>query len=75
MRTMTGVESYAVGTVTITQGFPNGERQCKWCSFCRDDAAMRQRRRCILSEEILYDINIIGTRCPMVFEEKGEENG
>ena len=31
--------------------------------------SMRMRERCILTEEILYDIGAIGSSCPMTFTE------
>lgn len=62
-----GVQRYTVGTVTVSNGFPNDEMRCKWCRFCHTDDSMRKRERCIITEELLYDINFIGTRCPMTF--------
>lgn len=64
-----GVLRYTRGMVTVKIGFPNGEKKCKWCAFCRSDPSMRARERCILTEEILYDIGAIGSSCPMTFTE------
>lgn len=68
-----GVKKYLLGSVTVCIGFPNGEKKCKWCAFCRADTSMRMRERCVLTEEILYDITTIGDKCPMTFRE--EEHG
>ena len=65
-----GVTEYSTGVIAVKVSFPNHDVKCRWCQFCIDDTTMRQRRRCSLSEEILFDIDRMGVRCPLVFEEE-----
>lgn len=68
-----GVEWYDAATATVTISFPEGERKCKWCGFCRMDSGFRQR--CIITNDILYSTECIGAGCPLQFENReGQEH-
>lgn len=42
---------------------------CDGCLFCRTDTTNRDRKKCAVTEEILYDTKTLGLRCPLEFEE------
>ena len=44
---------------------------CDGCRFCRTDTTNRDRKRCAITEEILWDTHSMGMLCPLVqIEEK-----
>ena len=65
-----GVTEYAIGRMEIQVGFPNREKKCRWCPYCVDDSRMKQRRICTETFEIIPDIDKMGVRCPLMFEEE-----
>jgi hypothetical protein len=62
-----GVSYYDTGVVSIPIHFPEGERACKWCRFCKRDNDIRYR--CILTDRILFTVNRIPEECPIEFKE------
>ena len=66
-----GVSWYDTGQVTVSVNFPEGDRRCKWCQFCRTDNGIRQK--CTLTNYILFSIDYIPTSCPLKFEEEHKE--
>ena len=71
---LSGVTEYAYGHYLFTASFPNRELKCRHCDMCQTDDSMRKRDICILTHEILYDVNTIGARCPLTFTE-GNDDG
>lgn len=68
-----GVMIPVVGKAILTVGFHPKNVCCDGCDFCRTDAYNRNRLRCALTWEIIFDEKHLGMRCPLVFEED-EEN-
>ena len=66
-----GVSFYHHGEVTIQINFPEGERKCKWCPFCRMDNGIRYR--CQLTNRILYSPETMHDECPIEFKEDANE--
>ena len=66
-----GVSFYSRGSVTVPVNFPEGQKACKWCPFCRKDNDIRYR--CFLTNRILYSTNIIPEECPIEFKEEEHE--
>ena len=66
---MSCATSYVVGRLATTVYFPNGEIKCRYCKCCVNDPRNGQRRICAETFEIMYDIDLIGARCPLIFED------
>lgn len=45
---------------------------CDGCPFCRTDTTNRDRKRCAVTEEVLYNPKQFGMFCPLVREEMEE---
>ena len=66
-----GVTEYTIGVIQYKASFPNHEKACTWCDFCRSENS-GQRMRCLLTSEILYaPTKCIGMHCPMEFYKTG----
>lgn len=61
-----------VAWIEMKVGFHPDAICCDGCPFCRTDTANRDRKRCVLTEEILLYTKQIGLRCPLIFDEKAE---
>ena len=48
---------------------------CEGCRFCRTDTANRDRKRCAVTEEILWNTRQMGMLCPLVKEDERDETG
>lgn len=57
-------------TLCITVGFHPNNVCCDGCHFCRTDTTNRDRKRCAITEEVLYETKHFGMRCPLEFEEE-----
>lgn len=55
----------------ITIGFHPSNVCCDGCTFCRTDTTNRDRKRCAVTDEVLYNAKQFGLRCPLKFK-KGE---
>lgn len=66
-----GVSFYDHGIITIRVPFPEGDRKCRWCQFCKSDNGIRHR--CTLTDRILYSTEFIPAECPLKFEEETNE--
>jgi len=53
--------------LTVTVGFHPHNVCCDGCRFCRTDTTNRDRKRCAISEEILFNTKQRGLWCPLVF--------
>lgn len=62
-----------VGTTTIMVGFHPENVCCEGCRLCRTDSGYRDRKRCVVTEEIINYPKQRGIRCPLVFEEENDE--
>lgn len=62
-----GVSFYDHGTITLRVPFPDGERKCKWCRFCKQDNGIRHK--CTLTDRILISTELLHEECPLTFEE------
>ena len=67
-----GVRFYDIGRVTVAIPFPEGERRCGWCRFCRRDNDIRYR--CLLKDRILFSLEWIPDWCPVQFDNTEGEN-
>ena len=45
---------------------------CAGCRFCQTDPANRDRKRCVLTEEILWNTRQMGMWCPVEKEEESD---
>lgn len=63
-----GVSFYDTGQITVTVAFPEGDRKCRWCRFCKQDNGIRHR--CTLTDRILYSTELIPDECPLTFKEE-----
>lgn len=63
-----------VAYLCINVGFHPKNLCCDGCPFCRTDTTNRDRKRCAITEEVLYETKQFGLRCPLEFEEEGEGN-
>ena len=61
--------------LNIVVGFHPKNICCDGCPFCLADAFCRDRKRCIITDEVLYFTKEMGLRCPLVRadEEHGTE--
>ena len=66
-----GVKYYDTGHITLSVPFPEGERKCRWCRFCKQDNGIRHR--CTITDRILYSTEFIPDQCPLKFEEAQRE--
>lgn len=64
-----GVKWYTRGYVPI--GFPEKAVCCRFCPCLRSDAGGAQHR-CPLSGAILYNIDELSDRCPIIFTGEDE---
>jgi hypothetical protein len=62
-----GVSFYDQGELLLMVSFPEGDRACKWCPFCRKDNDVRFR--CPITNRILFTVNTIPNECPIIFKE------
>jgi hypothetical protein len=53
-------------------GFHPKAINCDGCPFCLTDAFNRDRKRCVLTDEVLYFTKEMGIRCPLVKEEQND---
>lgn len=53
-------------------GFHPDAQCCDGCAFCRTDTSNRDRKRCVLTEEILWNTRLMGLRCPLVKEDESD---
>ena len=67
-----GVSFYTFGTALIKVGFPENEIKCGYCPFIKEEYGLK-RHKCILTDEMLYSIEIRGRKCPLVFTGEIEE--
>ena len=58
-----------VAKLVLTMGFHPKNVCCDGCDFCRTDAYNRNRLRCVITYEIIFDEKRRGLRCPLIFEE------
>ena len=57
----------------INIGFHPSNLCCDGCQFCRTDTTNRDRKKCAITEEILYNTKQFGMRCPLEFEEEAND--
>ena len=50
----------------IVIGFHPKSTNCDGCQFCVTDAFNRERKKCIITDEILYFTKEMGMRCPLI---------
>ena len=55
--------------LNITVGFHPDGVCCEGCKFCRTDTTNRDRKRCAITEEVLWEPRQMGMWCPLVKEE------
>jgi len=74
-REAVGVTWYAKGTTTAEAYFPEGELACKYCRFCvRDPFAPSLRHRCVLTDYLIFNPEVIAGSCPLTIIETEERN-
>lgn len=61
-----GVSFYTKGVAHVVVNFPEGEIKCRWCRFCRAEPDVG-RFWCRLTNDILYDVDLLGANCPIEF--------
>lgn len=67
-----GVSWYTVGRAQLEINFPEDHVCCKYCRYRETD---RPGHRCILTNEIIYDLNYLDRQCPIKdLEEKNHEH-
>lgn len=59
--------------LNIVIGFHPQNVCCDGCPFCRTDTTNRDRKKCAVTEEVLFNTKQFGLRCPMEFEEGEHE--
>lgn len=62
-----------VARVLLSVGFHPKNVNCGGCQFAFDDPGNRGRKRCMITQEIIYDQRSLGMMCPLVFEEEENE--
>lgn len=67
-----GVMYYTQGIVRFPVNFPEDERKCKWCPFCRKDNDIRYR--CFITNRILFSTETLHDDCPIDFETQEDTN-
>lgn len=68
-----GVRWYSTGTAHVRVHFPEGQKVCKWCAFCRPEKEMG-RYFCRLTNQMLYAPDVeLGIGCPIEFDEITEK--
>lgn len=58
-------------TASITVGFHPDAVRCEGCPLCIADAAFKERKRCVLTNEIIIYPKQRGLRCPLEVETDG----
>ena len=56
--------------IDMVIGFHPKAINCDGCPFCLTDAFNRDRKRCVLTDEVLYFTKEMGLRCPLTPVEK-----
>ena len=64
-----GCTEYTRGTLTAYVAMPT--KACKHCDFCRREDGIRFR--CMMTHYLVYDLDGIHDRCPIVWEENNGE--
>lgn len=62
-----------IATITMTIGFHPDNVCCEGCRMCRTDTGYRDRKRCVVTDEIIHYPKQRGLRCPLKFEEENNE--
>lgn len=62
--------SPAVYRLNTTIGMHPENQCCDGCFLCRTDTTNRDRKRCTLTGEIIYNARQFGLLCPLEKEEK-----
>ena len=63
-----GCTEYMLGRITLTVAFPNHEKACRHCDFCKREDGIRFR--CMLIWRLIYDLDGTLDGCPIEWEEK-----
>lgn len=58
--------------LSMLVGFHPQNVCCDGCRFLADDTSCRGRKKCLLTEEIIYQTKQMGLRCPLE-EDDGEQ--
>lgn len=66
-----GVSFYDTGQITLQIPFPEGDRKCRWCRFCKQDNGIRHR--CTITDRILISTELMHEECPLTFKEAQRE--
>lgn len=69
VQTMNDAMRPVVAHLEMKVGFHPKNVCCDGCDFCRTDAYNRNRLRCAITWEIIFDEKSRGLRCPLKFEE------
>ena len=59
--------------LNIVIGFHPKAINCDGCPLCMTDAFNRDRKKCVLTDEVLFFTKEMGLRCPLVKEEPNDE--
>ena len=66
-----GVKYYTHGKAVIDVGFPEDKVCCRWCPWRRVERD-GSRNWCRLNDEMLYNIDLQGDKCPVEVDEMEE---
>ena len=64
-----GVAWYTRGHIELECTFPEDAICCRYCPFLRADAN-GARYKCCITGDILYGVDAVGDRCPIVIDKE-----
>lgn len=67
-----GVKYYTLGKLETQVGFPENQAVCGYCPFVKSEFDLK-RHRCLVTDEMLYSLEIRGRECPLKFSGEIEE--